>query len=531
MASARASVLSPSAACLRRAATTRSQSARPTDRRSTTSASTNNLYFKRSEATSSSITTAAATDFRSSAAPSSCKAVTHDYACTTIQFNPNAFYPDKPIHALSGVDYRMTHRAANSRPTRDGHRLDDYVHDGTTVWIESIGHDNMTICAFAAGRGERHELAGNHQVTADFMIYQGAPAGAVGGTVRLSSWWGGTSCKEISLDGFSKVPSVLAAAKHGLQGMKHDAASLWIEDLTATSFFVCLRELQNFDGLHQEISVDWLAYDTVPSTVFSDSGSVDFEKEDIPDGTNNNALCQTVGFTRVYRTEPAVLVTASHSTTGWNRPAIYNDIITWVEWVTRTEFRLCLKEVYEHDPITVFYAVLPDACGDGWLPFDGYCYRPSSSCKDWPSASLSCTSQEAHLSSIHNEREAYFVGTLSGYYAWIGLRSDNTSSAVGWSDGSPLDYTHYSTPGVGDALSGDDDVCAHTLDERHFFKWNERNALTVNFTFARKSWMNVRLGRTIVRNTANAQTQKENSAADANLDTSAMAKCAEQMNV
>ena len=35
----------------------------------------------------------------------------------------------------------------------------------------------------------------------------------------------------------------------------HDAASVWLEDVSASSFKICLRELQNFAGVHDEILV------------------------------------------------------------------------------------------------------------------------------------------------------------------------------------------------------------------------------------------------------------------------------------
>jgi len=53
----------------------------------------------------------------------------------------------------------------------------------------------------------------------------------------------------------SGTPTVLATLEHQRDGIKHDAASVWIEDVTSSSFQVCIRELQNFDGIHQDIEV------------------------------------------------------------------------------------------------------------------------------------------------------------------------------------------------------------------------------------------------------------------------------------
>lgn len=54
---------------------------------------------------------------------------------------------------------------------------------------------------------------------------------------------------------FYSAPTVLVSAGHETRGVKHDASSVWVEDLMTTSFKICVRELQNFDGAHQGIHV------------------------------------------------------------------------------------------------------------------------------------------------------------------------------------------------------------------------------------------------------------------------------------
>ena len=48
---------------------------------------------------------------------------------------------------------------------------------------------------------------------------------------------------------------MLLTAKHAALKRKRDSATLWTEDITKTSFKICIRELQNFDGKHKDISV------------------------------------------------------------------------------------------------------------------------------------------------------------------------------------------------------------------------------------------------------------------------------------
>ena len=54
---------------------------------------------------------------------------------------------------------------------------------------------------------------------------------------------------------FAAAPTVLVTAEHISAAFKHDAASLWVENATSSSFYICLRELQNYDGLHEDIFV------------------------------------------------------------------------------------------------------------------------------------------------------------------------------------------------------------------------------------------------------------------------------------
>jgi len=44
-------------------------------------------------------------------------------------------------------------------------------------------------------------------------------------------------------------------AEHLRTGKEYDASLIWTEDTTQGSFKVCLREMQNFDGKHEDIDV------------------------------------------------------------------------------------------------------------------------------------------------------------------------------------------------------------------------------------------------------------------------------------
>jgi len=60
---------------------------------------------------------------------------------------------------------------------------------------------------------------------------------------------------ELFQNKFKVKPVVLTTAEHLRTGKEYDAALIWTEDVTKDSFKVCLRELQNFDGKHEDIRV------------------------------------------------------------------------------------------------------------------------------------------------------------------------------------------------------------------------------------------------------------------------------------
>ena len=54
---------------------------------------------------------------------------------------------------------------------------------------------------------------------------------------------------------FAEAPIVLVTSEHLRTGKEYDAALIWIEDVIKDSVKVCLSEMQNFDGRHQDITV------------------------------------------------------------------------------------------------------------------------------------------------------------------------------------------------------------------------------------------------------------------------------------
>ncbi|KAL9961052.1 hypothetical protein ACROYT_G029932 [Oculina patagonica] len=179
------------------------------------------------------------------------------------------------------------------------------------------------------------------------MTYQGAPVGGVAGEVRISQWWTGTTCKAVNFPSgkFSVIPSVFVTAAHHHAGLKRDAASVWIEDVSQSSFKVCLRELQNYAGSHEDVHVKWLAFSSLHKSLFSEHSSVYFANSQHPPADHNNAYCKDVRFAKTYNNTPNVFVSANHSSSGGNQQPEHNGITAWVEYINKTGVRVCLKEL------------------------------------------------------------------------------------------------------------------------------------------------------------------------------------------
>ncbi|XP_074607109.1 uncharacterized protein LOC141860059 isoform X2 [Acropora palmata] len=383
--------------------------------------------------------------------------------CETIQFEPFIFYPHQKIFVQLTVNH-----VNYSDPT--------FVHEATTPWLENVNNTHFTACVTRAGR---NDYPSDSFATVDWIAYQGSPPGGVVGEKKFSRWWTGTSCETVNLPSgkFSSSPTVLATAEHYRSGMKHDAASLWLEDLSASSFKICIRELQNFAGVHDDISVNWLAFETLHRPLFSEHNNVSFVNGVLPSKSNNFAFCQDVNFDRTYNANPIVLLTATHTSGGRNALPECNGIVGWIEFISRSRFRICVKELFvqRFDPLSVSYAVLADVCHDGWRYFQGYCYRKVSSCDSWNNGESQCATLGANLPSVHSQEENVFIQSLlSGENGWLGLSDINTEGTFVWSDGTRLNFTYWATRQPNNFRNED---CVHTLGslQDYRYKWNDVN--------------------------------------------------------
>lgn len=393
-----------------------------------------------------------------------------DTACELVTFPSFSFYPDKQVHV------HITANHWNSTRT-------NFVHEATVSWVENVNYQSFKVCVTAAGRNDR----GTKEFAfVDWMAYQGVPNGGVAGKTRIPEWWTGTKCQKITLPNgkFSAKPIVLASADHVSSAYKHDAASLWIENATSSSFYICIRELQNYDGLHEDIFVSWMAFEAIHRPLFTESKKIEFPNNSSVSKNYNGAFCKDVQFSKSYEKEPTIIVTPNHESDGNNLKPIYMSVATWIEHIKKSEFRICLKELFadQHDPVTVSYVVLADVCKPGWSYFSGVCYFTSQSCKNWTESQKTCQKDNANLVSVKTQEEnVYIQHRLNGDKGWIGLNDRDTEGTFVWAGKQSNNFTYWAPHQPNDFRLNED--CVHTLGVRHSFEWNDVSCASChNFT-------------------------------------------------
>ncbi|XP_078381942.1 uncharacterized protein LOC144664648 isoform X2 [Oculina patagonica] len=383
-----------------------------------------------------------------------------DSSCKTVVFPPYRFYPDKQVH----VQITLNHMNLNDSVT---------VHHAITSWTEKVNTRNFTVCAMQSGRNENNF---NPFATVDWMAYQGATPEVLTGIISIKKWWSGTTCEDVSFpkDKFKEAPVVLVTSEHLRTGKEYDAALIWTEDVTKDSFKVCLRELQNFDGKHEDINVNWMAFAKLHKLLFTEHGSVKFPNTNPPTDENNNAYCEFVQFTRSYNITPSVLISANHSTNAsGNLAPVHNGITTWIENMNASGFRACVKELYEtrYDPVSVNYAILTDICEPGWSYFKGFCYFTSETCTNWTNALSKCRQANSVLVDVNsNEENVYIQHRHNGEKAWLGLNDRSTEGDFTWADVGRANFTAWARNQPNN-YRGED--CVHALGLKMNYEWND----------------------------------------------------------
>ncbi|CAH3019585.1 unnamed protein product [Porites evermanni] len=230
------------------------------------------------------------------------------------------------------------------------------VHDSAVVWTTDVTQNSFRICVLESGLGT------NGSAVVNWIAFRGTPSGAFDGAASFNAFTSGTKCERR----FPSVPKVLATVRHTSISMPQDAMNMWIEELQEDHFRVCLREVKTFDGKHQNIQVDWLAF-TQGTGEMTFHGKLQFENDGAPLERDNFAFCKVLNYTETFYAPPVVMVTVSHlydSNNVYSVKPENNVLNAWIEEITISTFRVCVTDLAgkesQHDPVTVHYTVIGD---------------------------------------------------------------------------------------------------------------------------------------------------------------------------
>ncbi|PFX12948.1 C-type lectin domain family 4 member M [Stylophora pistillata] len=289
------------------------------------------------------------------------------------------------------------------------------VHDSAVVWTSDVAQSSFRVCVLESGPGT------NGSAVVNWIAFRSAPSGILDGTASLSAFTSGTKCERVTF-----AQDWLAFTHSGVQLTFQ--GKLLFENGGAP------REQDNF-----AFCKDWMAFEELHQPLFMEHGSLYFTNGKKPSKEFNYAFC---------------------------------------EYINKTGFRACVKELFvnQHDPLSVSYAVMPDACEPGWSFYNGSCYYTSDTCKTWSKANRICRGMGANLPAIESQEEnVYIQHRHHGDRAWIGLNDIATEGLFSWVDGCPDKFRYWAESQPND-FRGED--CVHSLGPSHGYMWNDVDCST-----------------------------------------------------
>lgn len=139
------------------------------------------------------------------------------------------------------------------------------------------------------------------------------------------------------------MPQVHVTAIHNTPNQRKDATIVWLESISTSQFEVCLKESRKFEGLHRNLTVNWMAYEYNHPSSWGEklSAQVMFFEDEVPTEETNYALCKIERFMTSFYTPPVVLSTACGNerqrSDDNSMCSMRKSIIVWLEILTRAQ--------------------------------------------------------------------------------------------------------------------------------------------------------------------------------------------------
>ena len=137
--------------------------------------------------------------------------------------------------------------------------------DASASWSEDVSVNGFKACVVVAGRHFNSEFKSPpsvHWIVLQDKFLKDRKAITLGSTV-LDTWYTGTQCETIHFNHIQNTSlNIIASVEHPKRNNFQNAMTVWTEVMRHQNWYhsyevirVCARELQNFDGIHENITV------------------------------------------------------------------------------------------------------------------------------------------------------------------------------------------------------------------------------------------------------------------------------------
>ena len=162
--------------------------------------------------------------------------------CKTIQLSPSTFLP------AQNSSYKILISTSWSSTSQRS--------EASASWSENIKEDSFRACTLVAGRHPLNYFQSPPIVK--WMVFQSQffrdDKDIQSGSTTLATWYTGSQCK---LAAFTRSfdSQVYVSVSHTKPKDYSNAMTVWAEVKHQSLVFVCARELQNFDGVHEGVVI------------------------------------------------------------------------------------------------------------------------------------------------------------------------------------------------------------------------------------------------------------------------------------